>query len=145
MKMTNIYSVATSLLIGTFAVNQAAAADVELSAAQQEVVQRALQTIKPSGSRAIAEQWSDAKKVAEILCRPAALKEFKKTDKMADRVFLGTDDPVTLSLESNAQLTGTGQVRSHGVHWKDFSFVCRLDPATGKVERFVSVWKNSGM
>lgn len=143
MKMTNIYSAAASLLIGAFAVAQAAAADVELSAAQQKAVQSALQTIKPAGGRAIAEQWSDAKKVAEILCRPAALKAFRKTDKKTDRVFLGTDDPATLSLESNEQLTGIGQVRSHGTQWKDFSFICRLDPATGKVERFVPILKKT--
>ena len=79
-----------------------------------------------------------AKKVAELICRPAALLILKKQIAGVDRVFLGTDDPKTLTLESNQRLTGSGSARTPQ-GWQDFSFTCELDPETGKVTAFTAV------
>ncbi|HZY63216.1 MAG TPA: DUF930 domain-containing protein [Edaphobacter sp.] len=77
--------------------------------------------------------------MAEMICRPAALTAFKKQDKTADRVFLGTDDPATLTLESNTHLSGSGEVRT-SKGWKDFKFTCKVSAETGKVTSFQPVF-----
>jgi len=109
-----------------------------LSAAETAAVQRQIATLHSSVDRNVANGWSNSKKVAELLCRPAALQLLKKQIAGVDRVFLGTDDPKTLTLESNQRLTGTGSARAaHG--WQDFSFTCELDPETGKATAFTAM------
>ena len=110
----------------------------KLSASQQKIVKDKIATLKIPQERQLAESWSDAKKAAEMLCRPAALPVLKKQTPSIDKVFLGTDDPKTLNLESNRKLTGSGQFRTAN-GWQDFTFTCELDPATGKVTSFKPV------
>jgi hypothetical protein len=117
------------------------ASEPDLSAAETTAVNRRIATLKASGDRRMAQGWSNTKKVAELLCRPAALPVLKKQATGVDRVFLGTDDPKTLTLESDSRLTGTGQFRSPG-GWTDFTFTCDLDPQTGKVIAFQPVLAN---
>jgi len=106
-----------------------------LSPAEKKVVDRQIETLKSPIDRSVAESWSDAKKIAELICRPAALPSLRKQDSRADRVFLGTDAPSSLTLESNSRLIGTGQYRTfHG--WQDFSFTCDINPVTAKVNAF---------
>ncbi|MEO6815838.1 MAG: hypothetical protein ABI177_03995 [Edaphobacter sp.] len=119
-------------------VNAADHSDSALSPAQSAVVSRQIATLKSSADRNVAQEWSDAKKVAELICRPAALSILKRQIKGADRVFLGTEAPQSLTLDSNRRLTGSGQVRTpHG--WKDFTFTCNLNQVTGKVIGFKTV------
>jgi hypothetical protein len=117
-----------------------AASQIEpaLSPAESAAVTRQVATLHSSVDRSMANGWSNAKKVAELICRPAALPVLKKQIPGTDRVFLGTDDPRTLSLESNAKLTGTGSARNPK-GWQDFTFTCELNPETGKVTSFVAV------
>lgn len=110
----------------------------ELSPKQQAIVDRKIAGLKSAGDRRVAREWSNAKKVAEVLCRPAALPVLKKQASGVDRVFLGTSDPHTLHLESNRRLTGSGQFRTPK-GWREFTFTCELDPDTGKVTRFENV------
>lgn len=110
----------------------------ELSAKQQSIVNRKIASLKSPVDRHLAEGWGNAKKVAELLCRPAALPVLRKEAEGVDRVFLGTDDPHTLNLESNRRLTGSGEFRTPK-GWKDFTFTCNLDPETGNVISFQSV------
>jgi hypothetical protein len=114
----------------------ASPAEPALSAAESAAVARQIATLHSSVDRSVANGWSNAKKVAETICRPAAVAALRKQVPGTDRVFLGTDDPKTLTLESNAKLTGTGSVRNPK-GWQDFSFVCEVDPETGKVISFV--------
>ncbi len=109
-----------------------------LSPAESAAVTRQVATLHSSVDRSVANGWSNAKKVAELICRPAALPVLKKQIPGTDRVFLGTDDPRTLNLESNAKLTGTGSARNPK-GWQDFSFTCEIDPETGKITSFVPV------
>jgi hypothetical protein len=111
-----------------------------LSAAQTAAVSTKIATLKSSADRSAAQGWSNAKKVAELICRPAALPVLRKQARGADRVFLGTDAPQSLSLESNRRLTGSGEVRTPQ-GWHDFTFTCELNPATGKVTAFQTVPK----
>lgn len=106
-----------------------------LSAAETEAVNRAIATLHSESDRKVAAEFSNAKKVAEMLCRPAATAYWKKKTPGVDRVFLGTSDPHTLVLESDRRLTGTGQYRTPK-GWTDFAFVCSLDPAKGTVTSF---------
>jgi hypothetical protein len=106
-----------------------------LSKAQQDVVTAQIEELRTSEDRAIASEWSDAKKVAEFISRPLALNELKKWNKEADRVFLGTDGPYTLDLTTNRLLTRSGQVRT-GNDWTTFTFNCELDTGTGKALSF---------
>ncbi len=106
-----------------------------LSKAQQDAVTAQIEKLRTSEDRAIASGWSDAKKVAEFICRPLALNELEKWNGEADRVFLGTDDPDTLDLTTNRLLTGSGQVRT-GSDWTTFTFNCKLDTGTGKALSF---------
>lgn len=115
-------------------------AEPALSPAQQKIVARRIATLKSPGERRIAEAWSNAKKVAELICRPTALPVLKRQVRDADKVFLGTSDPATLTLVSNRRLEGVGQVRS-GAGWRDLTFVCLLDPATGKTASFQATLK----
>jgi hypothetical protein len=109
-----------------------------LSPAETAAVNRQIATLHSSVDRSVANGWSNAKKVAETICRPAALPVLKKQTTAVDRVFLGTDDPKTLTLESNSRLTGTGEFRTPK-GWTDFTFTCDLDPQTGKVIAFQPV------
>jgi len=109
-----------------------------LSSKQQAIVDRKIAGLKSPGDRRVAGEWSNAKKVAEVLCRPVALSVLKRQATGVDRVFLGTADPHTLNLESNRRLTGSGQFRTPK-GWREFTFTCELDPDTGKVTSFQNV------
>src|SRR5271165_6040575 len=127
------------MLIQTgFSQTMAAPSEPALSTAETAAVQRQIATLHSSVDRSVANGWSNSKKVAETLCRPAALPVLKKQIAGVDRVFLGTDDPKTLTLESNQRLTGSGSARTPQ-GWQDFTFTCELDPATGKVTAFTAV------
>jgi hypothetical protein len=106
-----------------------------LSPAETAAVSRQIATLHSSTDRSMANGWSNAKKVAETICRPAAVAALKKQVPGTDRVFLGTDDVKTLNLESNAKLTGTGSARNPK-GWQDFTFTCELNPETGKATSF---------
>ena len=114
------------------------AAEPALSPAQNAKVARAIAALKSPEERSLASGWSNAKKVAEIICRPAALPALKKQLPEADRVFLGSEDPATLTLVSTRSLTGSGTVRT-GSRWRDFTFTCALTPSSGKVAGFTAV------
>ncbi len=129
---------ALALLMAATAV--APAAEPALSPAQNATIARAIAALKTPEERGLASSWSNAKKVAELICRPAALPALRKHAPDADRVFLGTDDPTTLTLVSTRSLTGSGTVRS-GNGWKDFTFTCALTPSSGKVAGFTAVMK----
>lgn len=123
-------------LTGLCAASAPARADeVILSQVQQNVIDAQIAALGTSEERALASEWSDAKGVAEFICRPLAMRELKAWNKDADRVFLGTDDPATLELTSDRELAGAGQVRT-GNNWTDFSFTCTLDPQTGEAKSF---------
>jgi hypothetical protein len=114
------------------------ASEPDLSSAETTAVNRQIATLKAPGDRRMARGWSNAKKVAELICRPAALSVLKKQTPGVDRVFLGTDDPQTLTLESSSRLTGTGQFRTlQG--WTDFTFTCDVNAESGKVTAFQPV------
>jgi hypothetical protein len=106
-----------------------------LSPAETAAVARQIATLHSATDRKMSNGWSNAKKVAETICRPAALATLKKQLPGTDRVFLGTDDPKTLNLESNARLTGTGSARNPK-GWQDFTFTCEVNPETGKATSF---------
>ena len=106
-----------------------------LSPAQVSVIAKQIARLKYPQERALAAGWTDAKKVAEFICRPLATKVLKRRSKHTDRVFLGTDEPNTLHLMSNRRLQGSGQART-GNEWRGFTFTCRLSPMTGKAVSF---------
>ncbi len=114
-----------------------AKAKSELSPRQQQVIRNAFSKLHDRNERKMAMEWSDAKKVSETMCRPAALGYFKKQYRNADRVFLGTGESGSLKLEGNSQLTGKGQVRE-GNNWHYFTFDCQLNPATGHAVSFTA-------
>lgn len=111
-----------------------------LSRAQNAEIAKSIAALRTPEERNLASNWNNAKKVAEAICRPAALPALKKQVPGADRVFLGTDDPKTLTLVSTRSLTGVGQVRS-GSTWRNFTFTCALMPSSGKVAGFTAVLK----
>jgi hypothetical protein len=106
-----------------------------LSSAQAAVVTRQIAKLRYPQERSLASRWTDAKKAAEFICRPLATSVLKRHLKEADRVFLGTDEPRTLRLESNARLSGRGQIRI-GYNWQIFTFSCAMNPRTGKAVSF---------
>jgi hypothetical protein len=118
------------------------ASEPDLTAAETTAVNQQIATLKAQGDRHMAEGWSNAKKVAELICRPAALSVLKKQAPGVDRVFLGTDDPHTLTLESNSRLIGTGEFRTPQ-GWTDFTFTCDVNGETGKVTAFQPVLSKS--
>ncbi len=124
----------TVLSVGAVALPQTASGPA-LSAAESAAIRRKIAALHSSADRGVAGSWSDAKKVAEVLCRPSALPVLRKSMPGVDRVFLGTDDPSTLTLESNRMLKGSGTARTPQ-GWSDFTFTCELDPETAKVMSF---------
>ena len=118
----------------------AQAAEPDLSPAEKANIAKQIAAMKGSADRQLAESFTNAKKVAEYLCRPLALPELRKQQKGADRVFLGTNAPETLTLESNHRLVGTGSFR-YPAGWKDFKFSCELNPETGKATAFTTTAK----
>ncbi|EAO4206420.1 hypothetical protein M8Q70_003545 [Salmonella enterica] len=92
--------------------------------------------ISPEDREYIQHEWSDARKVAEFICRPSALETLRKGPPKADKVFLGDGHNGGLTLHSSIRLTGTGQYRSHGTEWEKFNFTCELSPLTGEVTDF---------
>lgn len=132
-----IFSIIFGVVVsaGSLTLSNGAEAENIWSPAQRDVVDRGIKELKSPEERSLANGWSDAKKVAEFICRPLAQSELKRSVEGADRVFLGTDDPGTLDLASSELLTGSGQVRS-GSDWTSFTFECGLDPKTGKATSF---------
>jgi hypothetical protein len=130
-------TLAAAVMLATTSTHAAPAGQSEpaLSPAETAAVSRQIATLHSSTDRSMANGWSNAKKVAETICRRAALAVLKKQIPGTDRVFLGTDDPKTLNLESNAKLTGTGSARNPK-GWQDFTFTCEVDPETGKATSF---------
>jgi|GEM_PF-3449660 len=127
--------VVTTTLAITLAAQVPPHAEPALSPAETAIVNKKIATLHTESDRKVAGEWSNSKKVAEILCRPAATAYWKKKAPGTDRVFLGTSAPETLILESDHRLTGSGQYRgSKG--WTDFRFTCDLDPAKGAVTAF---------
>ncbi len=118
----------------------ASPAEPALSKAQSAVVAKAVSALKHPEERQMVAGWTNAKKVAEMICRPIVLPTLEKQAPGADRAFLGTNDPATLTLVSNKRLTGIGQVRV-GAGWRDFTFTCQLNPRTGKATSFKAVMK----
>jgi hypothetical protein len=118
----------------------ASAAEPDLSPAEKANIAKQIAAMKGAPDRQLAEGFTNAKKVAEYLCRPLALPEIRKQEKGADRVFLGTNAPETLTLESNQRLVGTGSFR-YPAGWKDFKFSCELNPETGKATAFTATAK----
>lgn len=114
-----------------------------LSSAQMAVVTKQIAQLKYPQERALASSWSDAKKAAEFLCRPAATTVLKQRWKDADRVFLGDDSPQSLRLVGDHQLTGYGQVRIPA-GWRKFDFSCALDSRTGKALGFEPRFPSGG-
>lgn len=106
-----------------------------LTDSQRQALDRAIGTLRTPADRNVASQWSDAKKVAEIMCRPLALQELKRTDAKVDRVFLGDDTPQSLTLKGNTVLEGSGQARGR-TGWRNFTFACALDPETARAKSF---------
>ncbi len=131
---------ATTILVASLASSNSAQTStangaIALSAAETAAIERQIATLHSAAERKMASEWSDAKKVAEMLCRPVALPALKKQITGVDRVFLGTDDPKTLELASNRLLKGVGSARAPQ-GWQDFAFTCELNPDTGKATSF---------
>lgn len=113
-----------------------------LSYRQQQVIRTEFSKIQSPSERQMAMDWSDAKKVAETMCRPFALRYFKKQYRDADKVFLGNAQSDSLKLEGNELLTGEGQVRATG-SWHYFRFSCQLNPRNGRAFSFNAVMTRS--
>ena len=134
--MIRTASTALLLLIALGAIAQdSAPKEPALSAAEQAIVNRQIASLKLPQERQIANEWSNAKKIAELICRPAALPVLERADKSVDKVFLGTDSPESLTLATDGRLTGSGQYRN-SKGWQDISFTCEVTPETGKVKSF---------
>jgi hypothetical protein len=133
--MLAVASLAQSTML--LAAQMAARREPALSAAETAIVDRKIAALHSEPDRKVAREWSNSKKVAEILCRPAATVYWKKKAPGTDRVFLGTSASETLLLESNRQLTGSGQYRTPN-DWTDFQFTCNLDSEKGTVTDFVA-------
>ncbi|EDJ9072692.1 TPA: DUF930 domain-containing protein [Salmonella enterica] len=85
----------------------------------------------------VRNSWSEARQVAEFLCRPAALKEIRKHYPDAEKVFLGSGHNSGLTLHSSTRLTGKGQyIRRGSTEWHAFNFECLTDVDKGRVKRF---------
>lgn len=134
MKLPRKLSAAALLLMVTVSGPLAFASKDGLSPAEERAIHRAIAKLPPPDAN-VAEQWSDAKKVAEVICRPAALRILEPRVAGADRVFLGTDDPESLELIGDSRLRGSGQVRGTD-GWREFEFTCEVEPDSAKVRRF---------
>ncbi|WP_422648791.1 DUF930 domain-containing protein [Cupriavidus sp. H18C1] len=127
-------------LVATAAYPVAAQDSSPLTDSQRQALDRAIGTLRTPADRNVASQWSDAKKVAEVMCRPLALQELKRTDAKVDRVFLGDDTPQSLSLNGNTVLEGRGQARGRS-GWRNFTFTCALDPQTARATAFEATFE----
>ncbi len=135
MTRAAIMTLSTTLLTATMLAQGTPPTDPALSPTEVKIVNRKIAALHSAGDRKVAAKWSNAKKVAEVLCRPTATAYWKRKAPGTDRVFLGTSAPETLTLESDRRLTGSGQYRTTD-GWTDFRFTCDLDPATGAVTAF---------
>ncbi|KAA6130959.1 DUF930 domain-containing protein [Cupriavidus cauae] len=127
-------------LVATAAYPAAAQDSSPLTDSQRQALDRAIGTLRTPADRNVASQWSDARKVAEVMCRPLALQELKRTDAKVDRVFLGDDTPQSLSLKGNTVLEGNGQARGRS-GWRNFTFTCLLDAQTARATAFEATFE----
>lgn len=131
-----IFAVLSVFLLGVLpALNQSSRKEPALSAGEARVIDMKIESMRSESDRKVAREWSNAKKVAEVICRPRATEYWKKAAPGTDRVFLGTSDPSTLVLESDRRLTGSGQYRTPD-GWTNFNFTCELDPDRGRASGF---------
>lgn len=134
LQIAAVFSV--PLLMGALPVlSQPTKREPALSAGEARVIDMKIESMRSLSDRKVAREWSNAKKVAEVICRPHATAYWKKTVPETERVILGTSDPATLVLESDRKLTGSGQYRTPK-GWTDFNFTCDLNPDRGRVTNF---------
>lgn len=89
------------------------------------------------------EDWTDAKKVAEFICRPAADTILRKQHPTIDRYFLG-ETPTGKNLKftggsprpGETVLSGNASYRTKNGTWSDATFSCVIASATGNVLSF---------
>ena len=129
------------LIVLTLDLQAADRQEADLSFAEKAIVEKKIAALRGQADRRLAEGWTNSKKVAELICRPAALPVIRKQAKSADRVFLGMGTPDSLTLERNDLLTGAGQYRTPQ-GWKEFRFTCKVNAETGKVTSFEAVPRN---
>ena len=123
------------LLVAPGMAAQAGHSEPALSAAETAAVNRGIATLRSESDRKAAAEWSNSKKVAEMLCRPAATAYWKEESSWNGPGLSGTSAPETLALESDQRVTGSGQYRT-AKGSTDFQFTCDLDPAKGRVTSF---------
>jgi hypothetical protein len=87
------------------------------------------------GERALANAWTPAKQVAEILCSPYALDQWKKKTPPADRIVLGDNTDQSLTLLADDSVEGDGMARTSD-GWTEFRFQCHVNAGLGKVDAF---------
>ncbi|MBD1229483.1 hypothetical protein [Xenorhabdus griffiniae] len=122
-----------SLLLSAFA--QAQVPSQQLSPDQTKYLQQQInEQVTDKSALSMVESWSDAKKVAEFICRPFALPIIKKYYKDTDKIFLGIDSKESIRLKQPSELVGIGMYRTND-GWHDIRFSCKLD-ATGKARSF---------
>lgn len=99
----------------------------QLSERQSSYLEHQIQTqLNDTGQRSIVKEWSVEKQIAEFICKPAALKEVRKTASAAEKVlFLDDASGAPLRL-THGVLTGSAQYRE-GIDWQKFEYTCRLE------------------
>lgn len=114
--------------------NPSTAADA-LPPAVKKRVEISIAKLRHPEERKIAHEWPPEKQVAETLCSPFALKQWKKMDPTADRMVLGDDGDTSLELKEGGSIAGHGQVRQKN-GWTSFRFTCTVDARDGSVKSF---------
>ncbi|MDR0218154.1 MAG: hypothetical protein LBI71_04600 [Enterobacteriaceae bacterium] len=118
------------------AIAQAQTPAQQLSSSQKEYLQQEIdKQVTDKSAMDEIQKWSDAKKIAEFVCRPLALTTIQQQHKDADKVFLGDVAPNSIKLQNAERLVGKGMYRTDN-GWKDIRFSCKLDAATGKAILF---------
>lgn len=83
----------------------------------------------------VNNNWTQAQRVAEFICRPLAQKEISRQYAGVDKVILDQGKENTQHLSSERLLTGNGQYRT-GNTWTPFLFECEISAQTGKAVKF---------
>lgn len=124
-----------ALITIPFTAANSLAQETSLSNAQNRIVNNGIDSLKGAADRQLAQSWTNAKKVAEFICRPVALPTLKAHLPGVDRVFLGMAQDNSLTLNANDELSGIGTARG-AKGWRDFTFKCMIAPETGRVTHF---------
>ncbi|ECI4646614.1 hypothetical protein ID80_004776 [Salmonella enterica subsp. enterica serovar Ball] len=125
------------VIYGICGIRPGCAADTNLTQEQSTLLKKLIDNRlkKPAEKKFVNNEWTEAQRVAEFICRPLAEKVVKNHFPAADKILFDQGHNNRHHLVSATLLEGNGQYRT-GNNWVPFYYQCELSAKTGEALEF---------